>query len=190
MGMPIGDVYIDASNGQVVRPRDLNPETLAQPLFTTAVEALLPLQPPGDAGPFPKGKPLGVTLEEWFSASGHGTYTVQHGEATVEMNFDKLMPNGVYTLWCVEMHVPPAEPAMFEHPCGAPDGSENSFTADENGHAAVTIVIDAFPPPTAEVFYSIVAAYHSDGLTHGASVGQHGLNAHAHIFYDFLAPTP
>jgi hypothetical protein len=44
---------------------------------------------------------------------------VQNGEATVAMSFDKLMPNGVYTIWCVEMHVPPAEPGMIERPCGA-----------------------------------------------------------------------
>lgn len=190
MNMPIAAVYLDAGNGQAMRPRDVSPETLAQPIYRAGVEVRPPLQPPGDAGPFPLGEPLGVTLGEWLAATGRGTYTVQNGEATVAMSFDRLMPNGVYTLWCVEIHVPPAEPKMIERPCGAPDGSESRFTSDENGRAEVTIVIDAFPPPTAEVFYSITLAYHSDGQTHGASVGQHGLNAHAHIFYDFLPPGP
>jgi WD40 repeat protein/serine/threonine protein kinase len=189
MNMPIGDVYIDAGAGQVARPRDLNPETLAQPLYRTAVEVPLPLEPPGDAGPFPKGEPLGFTLGEWLSAIGRGSYTVNGSKATATMVFDKLVPNGLYTLWCVEIHTPP-EPTMVERPCGAPDGSQNTFTADANGHAEVTIEIDAFPPSTERVFYSIALAYHSDGLTHGPSVGRHGLNAHAHIFYDFVAPDP
>jgi WD40 repeat protein/serine/threonine protein kinase/DNA-binding XRE family transcriptional regulator len=188
MGLPIQDAYIDVGNGQVMRPQVLNAETLALPVYRSAVEVELDfLEAPFDAGPYAKGEPLGFTLGDYIAATGHGTYTVQGNRAVIDLTFDKLVPNGVYTVWCNEFTLPP-HTKMVELPCGAPDGSENTFIADEKGHLEITMDIEAFPPSTKETFYEIALAYHSDGQTHGSSVGQHGLNAHGQIYFDFMAP--
>ena len=41
MGVPIQDVYIETDDGQVVRPQDLDAETLASPIYRTTVEVKL-----------------------------------------------------------------------------------------------------------------------------------------------------
>ena len=190
MGVPIGEVFIEDGSGMLVRPRDLRPQTLAQPIFRSAIEVPPDfLDPPFDWGPYPKGAPMGMTLGEWLAAQARGTYSVQGGKARLDLTFEHLVPNGLYTLWCSTFTLPP-NTAMDERPCGAADGSENAFTADAQGNARVTMETAAFPPPTPGKLFEIGAAYHSDGQTHGASVGQHGLNAHGHVFYDFMPPDP
>jgi hypothetical protein len=77
---------------------------------------------------------------------------------------------------------------MIELPCGPLDGSENDLVVDQNGHAQFTLEMDPFPPSTQETMYEVAIAFHSDGQTHGISVGEHGLNAYAHMFFDFLPP--
>jgi hypothetical protein len=173
----------------VVRPRDMKPETLAKPIFRSAVEVPPDfLEAPFDWGPYPKGEPMGMTLGEWLQAKARGTYTVRGSKAEIDLAFEKLVPNGVYTLWCSTLTLPP-NTAMEERPCGAPDGSNNRFTAGADGSARVTMEIDAFPPRTAGKIFEIGVAYHSDGQTHGASPGQHGRNLHGHVFYDFMPPS-
>ncbi|MBI1880098.1 MAG: hypothetical protein HYR94_18075, partial [Chloroflexi bacterium] len=187
LGLPVQDAFIDAGNGQVVRPTVLNEETLALPVYRTAAETELDFfEAPFDTGPYPKGEPLGFTLEDYVTATGYGTYTVQGDRAAVEITFDHLVPKGLYTLWCVTLFFSTA--SMSEYPCLAPDGSMYSFTADETGHADISMDIAAFPPSTKDTVYEIGIAYHSDGQTHGFSVGEHGLNAHGQMIYDFLPP--
>lgn len=90
-------------------------------------------------------------------------------------------------MWCVEVSFPP-NTEMIELPCGPLDGSETDLIVDENGHAEFRLGMDAFPPSTEGTIYEVAIAYHSDGQTHGISVGEHGLNAHAQMFFDFLPP--
>lgn len=188
MDIPMQHIYIKTEDGLVIRPNNLNAETLSQPLFTTA-DAVPDdfLEPPFDRGPYPAGHPLGVTLGEWISAFGTGTYTQKGVKVDLDLHFENLMSNGVYTLWCSSFMFPSFE-AIYERPCGAPDGSENKFIADETGTGDIQVVIDAFPPSTDTVIYEIAVAYHSDGQTHGPTVGDFSKNAHVHLIYDFLPP--
>jgi WD40 repeat protein/serine/threonine protein kinase/DNA-binding XRE family transcriptional regulator len=187
MGMPVQDVFIDAGNGQVVRPIILNSETLALPVYRSAIEVPLDfLEAPFDTGPYPKGEPLGFTLGDYVAATGRGTYTVHGDRALVDLTFDRLVPNGLYTMWCLPWSL--TKGTMTETPCLASDGSAYHFTADENGHAQISMDIKAIPPSTQDAFYEISAAYHSDGLGRGYYVGKHGHNVHGQVWYDFLPP--
>ncbi len=145
------------------------------------------MEEPFDAGPYPKGEPLGFTLGDFLAATGRGTYTLLGNRVTLDLTFDNLVPNGVYTVWCVEISFPP-NTEMIELPCGPLDGSQNDLIVDENGHAEFTLEMDAFPPSTQETIYEVAIAYHSDEQTYGISVGEHGLNAHSQMFFDFLPP--
>ena len=187
MEMPMQDVYLDAGNGQVMRPTVVNADTLAQPLYRSSEEVELDLfEPPFDTGPYPKGEPLGFTLADWVAATGQGTYTVKGDRAVIDLTFDKLVPNGVYTVWCLVWNF---EEVVSEVPCGALDGSENTFVTDANGHGEITIEVDAFAPSTEEAINEIAIAYHSEGKTWGEWVGPHGLEAHVQMWYDFMPPS-
>jgi WD40 repeat protein len=187
MNLPIQDAFIEAGNDQVVRPTVLNEETLALPVYRTAVEVELDFfEAPFETGPYPQGEPLGFTLGDYVAAEGHGTYVVQGDRAAVALTFDRLVPHGLYTVWCVTLFFSTA--SIAEYPCLAPDGTMYSFTADETGHAAISMDIAAFPPSTSDTVYEIAIAYHSDGKTHGGSAGEHGRNVHAQMFFDFLPP--
>jgi WD40 repeat protein/serine/threonine protein kinase len=185
MGMPALDVYqLAGVVGQVSRIPELNETTLSLPLYAAAESV------PGgmDLGPWPQGKPLGITLQDWISAEGRGTYTVRGERARLDLVFDNLIPNGVYTLWCNEATLIPAFSVKEEWPCGALDGSENTFIADENGHAEYSVEMQAWPPSTERSFLSLGVAYHSDGQTYQWLPGEFGKNVHVQMFYDFLPP--
>ena len=187
MGAPIQDAFVDTGNGQVERPQVLNAETLALPVFRTAVGVELDLfEEPFDTGPYPKGEPLGFTLEEYVAATGRGTYTLRGSRAEVEIMLDNLVADGLYSVWCNILRFDQA--IIEEYPCLAPDDSEYIFSADEAGQAEVHMNIATFPPSTQDTVYEIAIAYHSDGQTHGDSIGAHGLNAHGQLFFDFLPP--
>lgn len=138
-------------------------------------------------GPFDKGKPLGFTLQQWLGASGIGIYSVDGETAQLELSFKNLMPDGVYTVWCSRLTFPP-EPKVVDRPCGAEDGSENSFTADAKGIGSFSLKIKALEASTEETASAIALAYHSDGKTYGASPGDFGLSSHVQLF--FLLPVP
>ncbi|MFZ1399642.1 MAG: hypothetical protein WAS33_22245, partial [Candidatus Promineifilaceae bacterium] len=188
MGNPMQHIYVETEDGMAIRPDNLDPETLSLPLFTTAdfVEDDF-IEPPFERGPFPLGQPLWVDLNRWLAARGSGTYHQIGAEAVVAFQFDGLMPNGVYTLWCVTFDNPDFD-WVIEEPCGAADGTENIFIADENGHGEIQLTMAAFPPSTDEIIHEIAVAYHSDGQTHGPIVGEFSKNAHIQLFYDFLPP--
>jgi hypothetical protein len=182
MGIPTQDVYVDA--GLVVRPAgELTEMMLAQPVYNSMERHDADYEEPFDIGPFEPAEPLGFTLGDWLATTGTGTYKADGDQATIDLQFEHLVPNGLYTLWCLEI----AGGAMNEAPCGAPDGSENTFTATEDGSARVTMDIDAFPPSTEETFYEIAIAYHSDGQTYAELAGDFGKNVHASIWFDFFA---
>ncbi len=175
--------------GKVVRAEAKDPSDLAKQAYAAAAPTahdpfktgLNPL------GPFDKGKELGFTLGQWLSASGIGIYSANDGNADMELSFKNLVPDSVYTVWCSRIKLPP-EPSISDKPCGAEDGSENSFKSDEKGTASFSLKLKTLEASTKEESSVIAVAYHSDGKTYGASPGNFGLNSHVQIF--FLMPAP
>ncbi len=133
-------------------------------------------------GPFDKGKALGFTLEQWLSATGDGTYSFDGNFAELELSFKNLVSSGVYTVWCSRLTFPP-NAQIVDKPCGADDGSENSFTADAKGNDIFKLKLKTLELSTKETATVIAIAYHSDGKTYGASPGDFGLNSHVQLFY-------
>ena len=133
-------------------------------------------------GPYPKGVNLGFTMEEWLASTGHGTYTVKGDEAELDLAFEKLVPDGVYTVWCATMYLPP-HVKVIDEPCGAADGSANTFVANPQGKAEFHLPMSALPDSTDEVIKIIAIAYHSDGKTYGPLPGDFGLNSHVQLFF-------
>ena len=142
---------------------------------------------PDPLGPYGKGAELGFTLEEWLAATGSGAYTVVGDQAQIDLSFEKLVPNGIYTLWCAAVSVPPAY-KIVDKPCGAADGSENIFTASAEGKADIHLNVKTLPDSTAETIQVLAIAYHSDGKTYGPLPGDFGLNSHVQIL--FMIPAP
>ncbi|MBI2541582.1 hypothetical protein HYV80_02660, partial [Candidatus Woesearchaeota archaeon] len=126
-----------------------DPSNSAKMLYASAAPASHDLFKAGEAplGPFDKGKSLGFTLQQWLSASGIGIYSVDDGNAELDLSFKNLVPNGVYTVWCSKIILPP-EPSTSDMPCGAEDGSENSFTADEKGTGSFSLKMASLEPST------------------------------------------
>jgi hypothetical protein len=180
LGIPEQDAFIDhagSASDQVWRvdPADIKGAAVLGKMVyaTTRFVTHDPLKMGPDAlGPFPRGAALGFTLRQWLMAKGVGTYTVRGERAVITASFRGLIPNGVYTLWCVPAPMRPADPL----PCGALDGSENTFKADRSGSADVTITTT--PLPAGAV---IAPAYHSDGKTYGAKPGDFGKNTHVQL---------
>lgn len=125
-----------------------------------------------------------VTLGEYSMAKGwadikcinKGTHVVVHAQG--------LIPNGVYTIWTLVFKSPGFDGTFANlignGALGAPDGSENAFTASPDGTASFSIIM---PAENLSIFGSVgnclgssyevhlVAAYHSDNMTHGSSPG-------------------
>ncbi|MCP4383318.1 MAG: hypothetical protein GY798_18180, partial [Hyphomicrobiales bacterium] len=112
-----------------------NDDDMTAPLYRSA--SYVPHAPlePEKVGPYAPGEPLGFTLGEWLGATGAGTYTCEDGQGTLDVTFDQLMPEGVYTLWHFFMAMPTTDPFIgtFDLPVGARDGSDSVFQADAKG---------------------------------------------------------
>ena len=190
--LPEQDVFVESKDNpiQVVRVEgDLakDAKVLSQKAF--AASKAIPHDPfklgENPLGPYPKGKALGFTLEQWLMAKGTGTYVVNGDTATLDLIFEGLVENGVYTVWCSRLTFPP-NPKVVDKPCGAADGSQNSFTAFRNGAGEFKLTMNPLEESTKETASVIALAYHSDGKTYGANPGDFGLNSHVQIF--FLIP--
>lgn len=193
--LPEQDVFVvlnDSAPNNVFRVEandTKNPVILKKMAFATASATphdpfKLGQNPPG---PYAKGAALGFTLEQWLAATGSGTYTVDKDSAEMKFTFQKLVPNGVYTVWCSRLTFPPNF-NVVDTPCGAPDGSQNVLRADAQGNAAYELRLKPLPESTKETTSLIALAYHSDGKTYGSNPGDFGLNSHVQIF--FLIPPP
>ena len=132
-------------------------------------------------GPFPKGDKLEFTLGEWLAASGSGTYIVNGSNAIMDFRFANLVENGVYTVWCSRLTFPP-NVNIVDKPCGAENGSQNTFVADKDGEVAFNLALETLPQSTEETVTLIALAYHSDDSTCGSSPCDFGLNSHVQIF--------
>ena len=185
--MPEQDVYVTKAGetGQVYRVEATEADAYrASPVYAAA--KLIEHDPMelGEApyGPYPQGPELGFTLDEWLAGTGHGTYTVYGDEAELDLAFENLVPDGVYTVWCATMHLPP-NPSIVDEPCGAADGSENTFVANPQGKARFHLPLATLPDSTDEVVKIVALAYHSDGKTYGPYPGDFGLNSHVQLFF-------
>jgi len=175
---------------KVVRVEGVQDESnLAKQIYAVATAA--PHDPfklgENPLGPFDKGKSLGFTLGQWLSTSGIGIYSVDNENAELDLSFKNLVPNGVYTVWCSRITFPP-EPSIVDMPCGAEDGSENSFAADEKGAGSFSLKLKPLEASTKETASMIAVAYHSDGKTYGASPGDFGSYTHVQIFFTMPEP--
>lgn len=190
-GLPEQDVFIEktGSKTKVVRVEgDLTPALLAKTVYAAAGAPHDPFKvTTNPLGPFTKGKSLELTLGQWLAAGGAGTYIVNSETATLNLAFQKLIANAVYTVWCSSITLPPNF-NIVDRPCGAADGSQNSFVADANGNAVFKTSMAPLPAGTRETAQAITVAYQSDGKTYGAEPGNFGATAHVQIFYVMPAP--
>lgn len=178
MGLTEQFVFVMNDDGQVMKiPPDAPLTTLEQPIYTIANPDDFVFDPfqlfDNPVGPFEAGEPLGMSLRDYLGARGWGTYTVTGDMATVDLSFDRLVPNGLYTLWCSTLTIPP-EFNIVDRPCGAEDGSENTFAADEHGEMQVHMSFPALDLPTETTRSVIAIAWHSDGETYGDHPGDFG----------------
>jgi len=130
------------------------------------------------AGPFDveafnaQGKSLGFTLADWFAAKGMARIAPSGDGAKIDCRFTQLRPNGVYSLF--ENHFD-QKPIGFTPSDGT--GKTNSFTADANGSASVSLLS---PRPLTHD-NAVLLVYHSDNQTHGEQRGEIGVTAHHQI---------
>lgn len=179
-GAPEQDAFIERSggpSGQVWRidPTDIKgAAVLGKRVYATAGAVTHdPMKMgPDPLGPYPRGADLGFTLREWLTARGTGTYSLRGDRAVITASLRGLIPNGLYTMWCVPAPMRPPGPLA----CGALDGSENTFKADRSGAAEVTITTRPLPEGAV-----IAPAYHSDGKTYGAKPGDFGMSTHVQL---------
>ena len=183
-GMTEQDVYLIAEEGMVQRiPGDVPLSSIGQPLYLAAEAQEHDPFGLGDEplGPFAMGAEVGMTLGDWLKAGGTGSYTLNGDVVQIELDLNNLVPNGVYTVWCSIVTTPPAH-TITDYPCGAEDGSDNMFTADELGNAIFSTTTAALPSTTDTSLSMVALSYHSDGNTYGIHPGDFGLNSHVHIF--------
>jgi hypothetical protein len=140
-------------------------------------------------GPFPKGRALGITLEQWLSAEGAASVSCSGNTGRVSAQFTKLVPNAVYTMWYAFVPTPPTKPftGALDLPLGARDGSQTEFASDAAGNAHFEASFSPCLQPSNDQLMAMLAiAWHSDGKTHGSSGGPFGKTSHVQIF----APLP
>ena len=191
---PEQDVYIETDeteDGMVVRPEGkLDGDTLALPVFASAeANGHDPFKLGEDPlGPVDKGEELGFTLGDWLPGKATGNYELTEDGATLSIDATGLVPNGVYTVWCSRMVLPP-EPSVVDTPCGAADGSDNVVNADDLGDLTYSITMDEpLADSTNEEASVFALAYHSDGETYAEDPGEFGKVTHVQLFY--LIPPP
>ncbi len=194
--LPEQDVFVESHDNpeQVMRVKGAyvhTPAIQAQPVYASAVQTEHDLLELGanPLGPFPKGESLGFTLYEWLTGTGSGTYTLDGNQATLEVSFQNLVPDGVYTVRC-GLFTAQAGFAVVDLPCGAVDGSHNGFQVDAQGNATFSLTMSALPANTGETFSDFAVAYHSDDQSHGISPGGFGLNSHVQLFISAPPPAP
>jgi hypothetical protein len=190
--MPEQDVYVVKSSEDKELHR-LDPAEAEDFLNALAFAAADPVAHdpfvlgPNAVGPYPKGAELGFTIGDWLAGSGSGTYIIKGDEAELRAAFENLVPYGVYTMWCATINLPPNF-SITDKPCGAEDGSENTFIADAEGNADFNLTMSPIPDSTPEILRVFAIAYHSDGQTYGPLPGDFGLNSHVQLFFGL--PTP
>ena len=175
---------LDETMGMRLAPEETEDEAnLAREIFIAGEDVGHDPFSVGEAplGPFALGDSLEMTLGDWLSAEGSGTYRAVGNHGEVSLSLENMVPNGVYTLWCTRITVPP-DFLMVNKACGPLDGSANTFTADEDGNVEFSLETWALDDTSAETVSVFAIAYHSDGETYGESSGVFGTVSHVQIF--------
>lgn len=178
-GMAEQDAFIaDGTPGEVLRPTAQDAAKLGAPIYAAALPTEHdPFQVgPNPRGPFPKGRALGVTLEQWLAGTGSGIYTVEEDSAALHLTFRHLIPNGSYTLLAPRISLPP----KFKIAPGIPGGdiARASFRADAQGSGSLDLQLQPLDESTQETLTALVLTYNSEGEWRG----EDGKNAHIQIF--------
>jgi len=152
----------DATSPAGVGPQDIQHDAGLRPAL---------ISDPPDSDLFnAQSAPLGLTLNQWFSASGTVDIVPLNANAqNVIVHFQGLSPHGVYSLF---ENRPDQLGSVYAPLDGV--GTSNSFVADAGGSASMTFLVT--PPLTHGS--AIVLVFHSDGSPHGMSPGGVGLDAH------------
>lgn len=186
MDMAEQDVFIERQKGSGIvfratkADRDMN-----APLYFPAKPVEHSPFDPNDVGPYRKGKAMGMTLGDWFKGKGSGKYTCSNGKGTIKMNFSKLRPNAVYTMWHFFFANPPTKPSIgtYDIPMGTRDGAQSVFHTDDQGNAVFEKTITPCLQLSGEHIASGLAiSWHSDGKTYGPLPGVFSMNSHVQLF--------
>lgn len=180
------DVFIEREpgSGQVFRPTK-GDRDLSLPLYAAATP--LEHQPFDETanGPWPKGRPLGLSLGEWLDAKGDARYSCKDGAGQLSVEFTGLVSGGVYTMWHFFMASPPTDPFIgtYDLPLGSRDGKQSTFTADQDGKASFEADFKPCLQLTGEhLFAGLAIAWHSDGQTYGALPGEFATDSHVQLY--------
>jgi hypothetical protein len=135
-------------------------------------------------GPHKRGKSLGFSLGDWLAATGTASYRCSDDAAKVKASFEKLVPNGVYTIWYTMAPRPPLDPfEVLVMPLGPRDGSKSTFWTDAKGHAEFSASFSPCLQMSGKQVNTFLAiAWHSNGETYGSSPGQFSTVTHDQIF--------
>jgi len=134
----------------------------------------------------PDGHP--VTWGEWNRAAGTAKINCTGQGTRLNMSMSGLIPNGVYSMWCMQFQAPGFDTAYTNvsgfGAAGANDGSQNVFTASPRGEARFHVSCPAGPLsvngsiagciPTDEYELHFVGIYHMDGKPGAATPGTAG----------------
>jgi hypothetical protein len=134
----------------------------------------------------PDGHP--VTWGEFNAVSGSAKINCTGQGTRINMSVSGLIPNGVYSLWCMTF-TPPGFDTAYTNvsgfgAAGAADGSGNVFIASSRGDARLHVLCKAGPLsvsgsiggciPVDEYELHFVAIYHNDQKPHGSTPGPVG----------------
>jgi hypothetical protein len=160
-----------------------------QPVGATTADAMTIEKVAGTAK-VPVTAPDGhaITWGEFRAASGTATLSCEDGGTRVHVQIAHLIPNGVYTGQLMFFQAPGFKSQLFNAlsgvaPVGLPDGSQSTLHADASGSATLAALVPAgnvtvtIPDKTQAVpsclldayEVHVVAAYHLDGQTCGAT---------------------
>ncbi|MFZ4700143.1 MAG: hypothetical protein ACOYMG_08815 [Candidatus Methylumidiphilus sp.] len=138
-----------------------------------------------------------ITLGDWLKADGKVkiTLTQYNGHlkaytaARFDLDFKKLRPNSVYTVWAVRKN------AMLPRPderLPTPLGVPNTFTSDNNGNGHLTVNLkNPFPDPATDDkglrIMVLAVVYHSDYQNWGACPAHFGPGVDVHQAFNSSA---
>ena len=110
-----------------------------------------------------------ITLGDWMKAEGKMTFTcLEDGTATVSIDADGLVPNGVYTLWGIFWRDFSGDgniDGMAPSPLG---GVPNVLVADLDGSGEIYRTLN-YCPQNEFTLVTTALAYHSDGNVYGGA---------------------
>jgi len=168
-----GEAMISAMTWTISRASALRRSivTLALAIgFAAAGGGAVEAQPPGmpqvsmiELYPAPEeyrlgGMPPGMTMQTFMAASGVMEITVLDGRRSrLEINFEGLLPNGVYAMRNVLRELPD----FADEALGGEGFGRHGFIADRFGMARVVMILEE---PPGMIF---LLAYHADGELDG-----------------------